>query len=145
MSNPGSGNRTALRWHLRPGDASSVAELSKETRPGNTLCFDVAAAVRTRLHFFVVIVTVGIVPLVVDAPALDNEAPADRASSLERAQRLFYNRCYEAAATTTAGTCASDADDLAACELHTSALLFQIKRALGASARKDEKDRKSVV
>ena len=58
--------------------------------------------------------------------------------SLEDAQRLFYSARYEAAAELTLAACSSGADGLAACELRTAALLFQIKRALGDAADKDK-------
>lgn len=68
--------------------------------------------------------------------ALSIAPPSD---TLEDAQRLFYNAGYEAAAEMAQGLCASDVDGLAACELRTAALLFQIKRSLG-----DAKDREKA-
>src|SRR5688572_32779928 len=59
-------------------------------------------------------------------------------SSLEDASRQFYNGRYEAAAEMTMEPCA--AGELDACELRTSALLFQIKRSLG-----DAKDKARAV
>jgi tetratricopeptide (TPR) repeat protein len=56
--------------------------------------------------------------------------PAHAQSALEDAQRLFYSSRYEEAAALMAGTCGPNGD-LAGCELRTSALLFQIKRAIG--------------
>ena len=50
---------------------------------------------------------------------------------LDVAQRLFYNGRYEDAAALTLAPCVSGADGLAACELRSSSLLFQIKRAFG--------------
>ena len=61
-----------------------------------------------------------------------------RATTLGTAQRHFYNGNYEAAAALTLELCAADAEDLAACELRTSALLFQVKRALGQSPDKEK-------
>jgi len=57
---------------------------------------------------------------------------------LADAQRLFYNGRYEAAAALTVEQCSQDADDLAACELRTSTLLFQIKRAIGDASDKQK-------
>ncbi len=61
--------------------------------------------------------------------------PAARAfaqeSTLEHAQRAFYNGKYEAAAEATLEPCSAGGDGLAACELRTAALHFRIKRALG--------------
>lgn len=56
--------------------------------------------------------------------ALDHEALSD-------AQSLFYNGQYEAAAAMTLELRARQPLDLAAFELHTSTLLFQVKAALG--------------
>jgi hypothetical protein len=50
---------------------------------------------------------------------------------LSDAQRLFYNGRYDAAAAVTGELCARQPPDLAAFELRTSALLFQLKAALG--------------
>lgn len=58
--------------------------------------------------------------------AEDVSAPA----ALVEAQRLFYNGHYEAASALTLQLCGSTGADLAACELHTTTLLFQIKREL---------------
>jgi hypothetical protein len=55
---------------------------------------------------------------------------------LDVAQRLFYNGRYEDAAALTLPLCASDTDGLAACELRSSTILFQIKRAFGDPADK---------
>ena len=57
---------------------------------------------------------------------------------LDQAQRAFYNARYEIAAAATRGACAAGADSLAACELRTAALLFQIRGALGTSPNKDK-------
>jgi hypothetical protein len=59
------------------------------------------------------------------------------AEGLEVAQREYYNARYEAAAQLTLAPCASDVNGLAACELRTAALLFQIKAALGSHENKD--------
>ncbi len=59
------------------------------------------------------------------------------ANGLEAAQWEYYNARYEAAARLTLAPCASDANALAACELRTAALLFQIKAALGSQEDKD--------
>jgi hypothetical protein len=56
--------------------------------------------------------------------ALDHQALSD-------AQSLFYNGRYEAAAAMTVELRARQPHDLAAFELHTSTLLFQLKAALG--------------
>lgn len=58
-------------------------------------------------------------------------------TALDGAQRLFYNGRYEAAAEATLPMCAASPGDLAACELRTSALLFQIKRLVGEAPDKE--------
>jgi hypothetical protein len=51
--------------------------------------------------------------------------------ALDDAQLMFYNGRYREAAALTADSCAAGADSLGRCELRTSALLFQMRRALG--------------
>lgn len=58
--------------------------------------------------------------------------------TLQDAQRCFFNARYEAAAALTREPCATGPDGLAACELHTAALLFQIKRAFGDPKDKEK-------
>lgn len=53
------------------------------------------------------------------------------AGALEDAQRLFYNARYDAAAARTLDFCDAVPVDLAACELRSTALLFQVRRAIG--------------
>ena len=71
--------------------------------------------------------------------------PADEAlvqpsrPTLADAQRSFYNARYEEAAALTLGLHAEAPEPLAAYELHTSALLFQLKAALG-----DQRDREKA-
>ena len=61
--------------------------------------------------------------------ALDHQALSD-------AQRLFYNGRYDAAAAVTLQLRAQEPADLAAFEIRTSTLLFQLKAELG-----DRRDR----
>ena len=60
------------------------------------------------------------------------EAPA-----LQAAQEMFYNGRYADSAAATAGLCVADPATLPACELRTSALHFQLRRALGESSDRD--------
>jgi hypothetical protein len=60
------------------------------------------------------------------------------AAGLEEAQREYYNARYESAARLTLDSCATDVNGLAACELRTAALLFQIKAALGPQENRDK-------
>jgi hypothetical protein len=59
-------------------------------------------------------------------------------STLDEAHRLFYSGQYDAAATLALAIREADTGSLAASELRTSALHFQIRRALGTP---DDKDR----
>ena len=59
-------------------------------------------------------------------------------SNVEAAQREFYNARYESAARMTLETCAAELSALAACELRTAALLFQIRVLLATQSDKDE-------
>lgn len=64
--------------------------------------------------------------------------PSYQSWTLEQAQHAFYNARYETAAVATLEPCSAGADRLAACELRTAALLFQIRRALETSTDKDK-------
>jgi len=59
-------------------------------------------------------------------------------SSLEDAHRAFYNARYEEAAALALSLESDTPDGLAACELRTSALLFQIKNAIGDQPDRDK-------
>lgn len=61
-----------------------------------------------------------------------------RANGLEAAQREYYNARYISAAEIARDTCATDTNGLAACELRTAALLFQIKGLLGDASNKEK-------
>jgi len=63
---------------------------------------------------------------------------ASAAPVLDDAQRLFYNGRYEAADTLTLELCSPDLEGLAGCELRSSTLLFQIKRAVAGQADKEK-------
>ena len=60
--------------------------------------------------------------------------------SMDEARRLFYNGLYEEAAALAETMRLSEAEGLAAYELRSSALLFQIRRALG-----DPKDKEKAL
>jgi hypothetical protein len=59
-------------------------------------------------------------------------------STLDDAQRFFYNGRYDAADTLTLQLCSPDLEGLAGCELRSSTLLFQIKRAVAGQADKEQ-------
>src|SRR5688572_25476074 len=60
------------------------------------------------------------------------------APTIDTARRLFYDGNYDAAATQALALRTASPADLNAYELRTSALHFQIKRALGDAADKDK-------
>src|SRR5258705_1519648 len=70
--------------------------------------------------------------------ALTALTPPATATDLDGAQRLFYNGRYDAADALTVTLCTDDLEGLAACELRSSTLLFQIKRAVGGQRDKDK-------
>jgi len=71
-----------------------------------------------------------------DAPAVQ-EAPVAHEPSLREAQRLFYNGRYEQAAAMALVLQTADRENLEAAELRTSAILFQLRRAIGEPKDKD--------
>ncbi len=70
-------------------------------------------------------------------PAGEPPVPIER-PTLADAQYLFYNARYEEAAALTLVLCSADGNNLAASELRTSALLFQLKALL--PQRRDQDD-----
>ena len=79
-----------------------------------------------------VVVAVG---LVTCGTLLKGAETPDGGLTLSDAQREFYNARYDTAAAQTLELRTSDPEDLAAHELRASALLFQLKNALGAFSR----------
>lgn len=63
-------------------------------------------------------------------------AQVERNEALDAAQRAYYNARYDEAAALTLEPCLT-AGDIAACELRTAALLFQVKRAIGDQVDKE--------
>ena len=76
--------------------------------------------------------------VVAGVAALDVHHAAGQSSTLHDAQRMFYSGRYQEAAALTQGERGSADEDLAASELRSSALLFQIRRTFGEPADKDE-------
>jgi hypothetical protein len=70
--------------------------------------------------------------------AVSSEIAGARAPELDEAQTHFYNARYTEAAAFDVGACAGESIDLSACELRTSALLFQMRRALGDATDRDK-------
>jgi hypothetical protein len=70
--------------------------------------------------------------------AAQGPAVADDSAALLNAQRCFYNAHYAEAAAATLELRAADPDELGGYELRSSALLFQLKRALGVQRDRDE-------
>lgn len=60
-----------------------------------------------------------------------------RRIALEDAQRFFYNGDYNAAAAAAERLCRARPDELDACELRSTSLLFQIKKALKETGAPD--------
>jgi hypothetical protein len=89
------------------------------------------------------LIAVALVVATVDARGQESGISRDalpgsqQPSTLEQAQRAFYNARYEVAAAATLGLCSAGEDGVSACELRTAALLFQIRRALGTSSDRE--------
>ena len=84
-------------------------------------------------------ILLAIAAIVVATPfSLPAWAAGAESPSLEAAQMLFYNGRYADAAAATTDLCTPDVSGLTACELRTSALLFQLRRALDASPDKEK-------
>jgi len=71
-----------------------------------------------------------------EAPASAPSLLSDRPEDFDTARRAFYNADYDGAAMLMRTSCETG-HDLAACELRTTALLFQIRRAIGDSPDAD--------
>jgi hypothetical protein len=78
-----------------------------------------------------------LVALTVNWTPGEAQAPAPASASLESAQRAFYSGQYEQAAATTLAIRTADPSSLAAYELRSSALHFQIKRLMGDGTDRD--------
>ncbi len=63
----------------------------------------------------------------------------DRSSTVEDAQRSFYNGDYTRAAQLSQMLCAARPDDLDACELRTGSLHFAMKKALEETGERDKR------
>jgi hypothetical protein len=68
----------------------------------------------------------------------DGAPPAQGDGALLAAQGLFYNARYDAAAALALQIRKTEPENLAACELRTSALLFQLRRAIGDAEDKNK-------
>jgi hypothetical protein len=80
-----------------------------------------------------------VVPLVA-AQAVPEQDGEEHVTALADAQRLFYTGRYEDAAAVSADFRTSSTDGMAAYDLHSSALLFQLKRVFG-----DPKDKEKAL
>ena len=69
-------------------------------------------------------------PQLVPPAVASGEEASDEAVALDEAQRLFYNGRYDAADALTLKFCTADLEGLAGCEVRSSTLLFEIKRAV---------------
>jgi hypothetical protein len=77
-----------------------------------------------------------ILPAIVVALVLCQPRTASAETTLDGAQRAFYNGRFAEAAELTREPCLSETDGLAACEVRTAALLFRIKRLIGRTEDK---------
>src|SRR5215212_266130 len=75
--------------------------------------------------------------VVAAVPAFSHGEIAD-AQTLHAAQTMFYNGRYAEAAAATSDLCSAEATELAGCEVRTSALLFQMRRAIGEPQDKEK-------
>jgi hypothetical protein len=73
-----------------------------------------------------------------DNPVEEGDSPTVAAPLLDEAQRYFYNGRYDASDALTLELCSPDVEALAACELRSSTLLFQIKRAVSGQTDKQK-------
>ena len=64
--------------------------------------------------------------------------------ALLAAQRAFYNARYSDATALTIDSCTAQPENLAGCELRTSALLFQLRDALEDDSLKDKDKGKAL-
>jgi hypothetical protein len=71
-------------------------------------------------------------------PVRPSEGTEAQAATLADAQRAFYSGRYEEAADASVRLCAAGAGDLEACELRTSSLHFQIRRAMGDAPDREQ-------
>jgi hypothetical protein len=76
--------------------------------------------------------------ILVALAALAAASPVHAQRPFDDAQRFFYNGRYDVADTLTLKLCSPDPEGLAGCELRSSTLLFQIKRAVGGQADKQK-------
>src|SRR5688572_571827 len=90
-----------------------------------------------RSRYKTALVLVVVVCAVYTARAHQSAAGAEP-GTFEHAQRAYYNGRYEEAAAKTLEPCMTGENGLAACEVHTAALHFQIRRAMGQSADRGE-------
>ena len=75
--------------------------------------------------------------VVMAIPAIGNGETSD-GQALHAAQTMFYNGRFAEAAAATSERCTAAAMDLAGCEVRTSALLFQMRRAIGEPQDKEK-------
>lgn len=83
---------------------------------------------------FLVALAVAPLDLQSAAPPAAGEEVTDKTAAFDDAQRLFYNGRYDAADVLTLRLCTADLEGLAGCELRSSTLLFEIKRAVAGQA-----------
>ena len=84
----------------------------------------------TAAFLVALIASVPFEPQFVPPAVASGEDASDEAVALDEAQRLFYNGRYDTADALTLKLCTADLEGLAGCEVRSSTLLFEIKRAV---------------
>lgn len=88
---------------------------------------------RIRWRLRISCLAVVIVSSAVPAVAVSAESP-----TLSAAQKLFYNGRYADAAVAAADLCTATVEALSACEVRSTALLLQLRRAIGDAPDRDK-------
>ena len=75
---------------------------------------------------------------VIASSAVPSAVAAAESPALQAAQKLFYNGRYADAAAAAADLCTATVEALAACEVRSTAILLQLRRAIGDAEDKDK-------
>src|SRR5262245_32045431 len=111
---------------------------AQTSQPANITCCPSERSILSVTVMFSVAVRLAVVVVLAAAmpsPSANAQA-APPGDTLADAQRAFYNARYEEAAALTMVLASSGDEDLAVFELRSSALLFQLKKALAGASDK---------